>query len=210
MKKYLAALLSLSLLAGCSASVGDQMYEKYGTIIDALEEENFDAAIQEISQMKKEKLIAEAGDINDYITTVTLTNDNFYDYFELKKEPVYNSFGELQEDSYCLILKSKKYDEGLLLYDSQALNTMRVEAKQAGYESTIEFSLAQLLYGARLYNEYEITRVTEGEIKFISSDYVESEEITQTADANNKLNVKMFHLKDGSVFVHTEKENYPY
>ncbi len=54
-------------------SLGDQMYEKYGSIIDKLEAEEYQAAIDEISAMLPEP----------EITEVTITPENFWDYYEL-------------------------------------------------------------------------------------------------------------------------------
>ena len=55
-------------------SKGDLMYDKYGSIIDKLEAGDFDGALEEISAMKPEPKI----------TTVTITPENFYDYYELE------------------------------------------------------------------------------------------------------------------------------
>ena len=55
-------------------SKGDLMYDKYGSIIDKLEAGDFDGALEEISAMKPAPKI----------TTVAITPENFYDYYELE------------------------------------------------------------------------------------------------------------------------------
>lgn len=73
----LAGVLALSL-CGCGAaakpSVGDQMYEKYGSIIDKLEAGEYEKVIEEVTAMMP---VPEE-------QTVTITLDNFSDYYELR------------------------------------------------------------------------------------------------------------------------------
>ena len=54
-------------------SIGDQMYEKYKSIIDKLEGENYDGAIEEIQAMKPAPTVQE----------VEITADNFFDYYDI-------------------------------------------------------------------------------------------------------------------------------
>ena len=89
MKKAFAAILlfalMLSLVAcGTSAvpaaapveaepSIGDKMYEKYKTLIDSLEAEDYTAAIQEIAGMMPEP----------EESTIEITPENFWEYYEV-------------------------------------------------------------------------------------------------------------------------------
>ncbi len=89
MKKALAVLLILTLacsLCACGAaapaeapaeapepSLGDQMYEKYGSIIDSLEAGDFEAVLEEVTGMMPEP----------EKTVIEITPENFYDYYEL-------------------------------------------------------------------------------------------------------------------------------
>ena len=83
MKKYkvfLTAIIMAVSMISCGggnnqepvSSIGDQMYEKYKSIIDKLEGENYDGAIEEIQAMKPAPVIQE----------VEITADNFFDYYE--------------------------------------------------------------------------------------------------------------------------------
>ena len=76
----LAAVIALSLCAcGAAAapaepSIGDQMYEKYGTIIDSLEAGEYEEAMGAIAAMMPEPETKE----------VLITPENFSQYYELK------------------------------------------------------------------------------------------------------------------------------
>lgn len=112
MKKYLALLLMIIMavsIIGCGGntaqepeqatepepSIGDQMYEKYKTIIDKLEGENYDGAIEDIQAMKPAPTIQE----------VEITKDNFYDYYDI----VYEEDG-IERDSDGKIVAIDKSD----------------------------------------------------------------------------------------------------
>ena len=82
MKKAITIFFVLTImfsLCACGAtqtaepSVGDLMYQKYGSIINKLEDEEYEAAIEEITGMMPEP----------EKTVVTITADNFYDYYKL-------------------------------------------------------------------------------------------------------------------------------
>lgn len=80
MKKLFSAVcISTVLLTGCSSgpSKGDQMYEKYGKLIDALEAGNYEESLKAFMEYVPQPETEE----------VTLTKDNLYDYFELVVEP---------------------------------------------------------------------------------------------------------------------------
>ena len=79
MKKFVALLLATIVavsIIGCGSntnkepepSIGDQMYEKYKSIIDKIEGENYDGAIEDIQAMKPEPVVQE----------VEITTDNFH------------------------------------------------------------------------------------------------------------------------------------
>lgn len=112
MKKYMALLLMIIMavsIIGCGGnaaqepeqmpepepSIGDQMYEKYKTIIDKLEGENYDGAIEDIQAMKPAPTIQE----------VEITKDNFFDYYDI----VYDE-NEIERDSEGKIVNIYKRD----------------------------------------------------------------------------------------------------
>ncbi len=97
MKKVLSMLLVIILavsMVGCSGSVKEAepqqetatptpdpailLYEKYSDIISALEEENYDGAVSMIEEMKPAPEVPP-------IKEVTITTDNFFDYFEFTR-----------------------------------------------------------------------------------------------------------------------------
>lgn len=107
----------------------EQLFGKYEDIIRALESGDYDGAVSTIEQLKTEANIRQYGDINDYLVTVELTPENFDEYFEFVTTPTFNDFGE-QNDYLKLGLRSKKYDEGLILYgvdDLQYCDTFAIE-----------------------------------------------------------------------------------
>ncbi len=98
MKKVLSMLLVIILavsMVGCSGSVKEAepqqetatptpnpailLYEKYSDIISALEEKNYDGAVSLIEELKPTPEVPP-------IKEVTITTDNFFDYFELNRQ----------------------------------------------------------------------------------------------------------------------------
>ena len=62
-----------SISEAAAPSVGEQMYEKYKSIITKLEGENYDGAIEEIEAMKPVPDVQE----------VAITPENFFDYYDI-------------------------------------------------------------------------------------------------------------------------------
>ncbi|MBR6350311.1 MAG: hypothetical protein IKR67_07175 [Lachnospiraceae bacterium] len=57
-------------------------------------------------------------DINDYLVTYDVSEENFDEFFEIV--PVVEKYDENQEpEFYDILLVSKKYDEGLIYYDCE-------------------------------------------------------------------------------------------
>ena len=99
---FLAGTLLLVPLCGCAQSSSPAQTDgqaqadgKYDEIIADLEEEDYDGAIDAITEMKKEAQAKAFGNIEDYLVTIELTKENFDEYFE-----------EIDEIflSFCLIL----------------------------------------------------------------------------------------------------------
>ena len=131
MKKVIATILILSLtlpLCACGASASEPtpeptpnpaevLYEKYAGIIDALEAEDYDGAIAQISEMKPAPEIIE----------VTITPENILDYFDfeegsdvLERDAEGNITSFWKSWSYGFRLK-KEYQDKVLSDQSRAL-----------------------------------------------------------------------------------------
>lgn len=80
-RKTAAAVCAAFLFAGCSSSYskGDQMYEKYGKLIDALEAGDYDCSVRAFNEYLPQPETEE----------VTLTKDNLFDYYELDVDVEY-------------------------------------------------------------------------------------------------------------------------
>lgn len=96
MKKILALLLAAMLcvsLGACSNS----KYQKYDTLIQYLEDENYDQAYLELVRLANgENDAAENEEVK--VRSVEITTDNWDDYFEFVQEesPDTNDFGEIE------------------------------------------------------------------------------------------------------------------
>lgn len=89
MKRTLAAILALALclaLCACGASApaptleptpnpGELLYNKYADIIDALEAEDYDGAVEAVEALRPAP----------EVTEVEITMDNLWDYFEIRE-----------------------------------------------------------------------------------------------------------------------------
>lgn len=100
MKKFIIILLSVFMqffLVGCSSAPNpnDALVEKYRTIIDALENEDYISAVNEIYARYEEQKEQAKADLQE----IEITMDNFDDYFELV--PAFygqkNDFGEFDD-----------------------------------------------------------------------------------------------------------------
>ena len=124
MKKLSALLLTSTLflapLCGCAQTSTQtqpdqaQSDKRYDDVIADLEEEDYDGAIATITEMKKEAQAKAHADMEEYLVTVELTKENFDEYFEWVTIPRINAFGEQEGARWGL--RSKKYDDGLILY----------------------------------------------------------------------------------------------
>ena len=135
MKKHIVFLLAVVMtvsIVSCGGdtgkepepSIGDQMYEKYRTIIDKLEGENYDGAIEEIQAMKPAPVVPD----------VEITEDNFFDYYEI----VYleNSF-DRNADGKIVSIDRRDYEFEFRLKDEYQLDPDIVRVSMARSRSHI-------------------------------------------------------------------------
>ena len=115
MKKLILSVLA-ALICLCAVSCGsDSKYEKYDTLINYLENGNYDLAEDFIENLRENET-AKPGEPEVY--SVEITNDNWQDYFEIvqKKMTNTNDFGETTDVylSHYLVLKDsyKIHDMG--------------------------------------------------------------------------------------------------
>jgi hypothetical protein len=214
-----------------SNAVGNQTAEsedllvKYGTIIEALENNDYDGAVSSITSLKEEYLAETAGDINDYLVTVELTPENFNDYFEFVTIPGQNAFGE-RSDTLWVGVRSKKYDEGLILYDIEGAEhcdditiefiTDLTESQEA---NTSQMRLAELLsflsgfggYGTEKDSlSYELSRIAGSKLTYIKKEYIDSYEIPPVSSPDLHSTESTVVLKNGESFNLWVNPDYPY
>ena len=203
--------------------------ERYPEIADALDAGDYDGAIAAITEMKTEAMAQEAGDINDDLVTVEITPENFDEYFDVYTVPVNNAFGEFEYS--CWYLRSRKYDEGLILYgldDADYCDTISVEfvirsTVDSGYEQLAEPIIDEL--GSMLdsggvlelswdpsvaFSLESISRMTGSKLTFVRSEYVESIELEER-DKPDMSSTETITLKNGETFTYYyPRGGYPY
>ena len=140
MKKYIVFLITIIMaisIISCGGSsnketepsIGDQMYEKYKTIIDKLEGENYDGAIEEIQAMKPAPTVQE----------VEITADNFFDYYDI----VYWE-NQIDRDANGKITSISRVDDwfDFMLKDEYLLDTDQDNSVEIGV--TCEYDLKKI------------------------------------------------------------------
>ena len=165
MKKHIAFLLAVIMavsIISCGGgtskepeieseqSIGDQMYEKYRTIIDKLEGDNYDGAIEEIQAMKPAPVVLD----------VEITEDNFFDYYEI----VYleNSF-DRNADGKIVSIDRRDYEFEFRLKDEYQLDPEQDNTIEIGvtceYDlkkiEDVDFETGEITLGEETYEELE-------------------------------------------------------
>lgn len=186
---------------------------EYADLIEMLNNDDFDSAIDYVTNLKTEKMKEEAGDIADYLVTVDINDDNFSDYFECVKFKKYNSFGEEDTQMKGYGLKSLAYDEGLIFYNADGVN---VELATDGWKS--DDSLSSLLSNGCFVGSgssfdeltVEFSRVTDGTVTFVKSDYVDSYELEDYQNPDPHYKKAVITLKNGEVIERGTNPDYLY
>ena len=230
MKRLMHVFLAITLLLGLSgcggikqeeydailsekAELENQLeaYEPYQSIVEALQSEEYDSAIDEISAMKTEKIIREAGNIEDYLVKVEINEDNFEDYFEFADYLSLNAFGEPSIIFHGLV--SKVYDEGLIIYDFGGIS---VEYSYSDGRNTNVYGLERMLiFPSGEEPEYASSwkwtgRIVPGTVTFLKSEYVDSIEIREPETPDQGFAWCQFTLKNGETFGRSIRVNYTY
>ena len=171
-------------------------YDKYVDIIENLESDNFELAVNLVEEKKFEKAKKEKGDIDKYLVTVEINNDNVSDYFDIEAFNTYNDFGEIEKDSYVIMVVSKAYDKGLVLYDGDI--SIGYTSKIVGtyiVDDDVEQFLGMNSYiqsgGFEIEPdkcEFNITRA-KGTVTFVKSEYVFSYDLKEGEKSSTKGNL---------------------
>lgn len=129
--------------------------------------------------------------IENYLVTIEITPENFWDYFELVVLPSYDQWGEAT-GYYFFGLKSKLYDQGLIYYpdatDSDFLMEIEWHHSQTYKNNANKWSLRDLLkmeYGSAFSRkdddkvEFRVLR-SKGTLTFVRQEYIERIEDSST------------------------------
>ena len=200
-------------IAYIDAEIASIVHE-HAELMGYLKNKDYRSAEEYIHNLAVEQMKEQAGDIEAHLTTVELTSDNFEDYFECVKQHQYNGFGEVEPNMIWYGVRSKKYDEGLVVYD---VDRITVELNTNGDATTAE--LEHLLrvgtgYGGGVdYDTYTVTfggRITDGSITFIDKDYIESYIISEKESPADLNVLAEITLKNGEVLHQYIDPEYPY
>lgn len=199
-----------------------QIQEKYSGLIDLLEKEDYDSAIAEIEKMKKASKAQKYGDVEDSLVTVELTKENFDEYFEFTTMLGKNAFGEY-DDTIWAGLKSKKYDEGLILYNpynKQMNDVITIEYTYGDdeWKNTGEGKLSDFLsfsdgFGGQDPETFSIVptgRIAGSKITFIKKEFVESYEVEPFTSQDQHSSLATITLKNGESYTTSVNPDYLY
>lgn len=145
----LAAVMCLSLVA-CGNSEEMEKYKKYETLINYLEAEDYESALEEMIKLSQHS--SDNGEDNDNdvdstqtVTTGTieLTVDNWKNFFELQVVPEYrlNAFGEVETVKLSQLLVFMEEYAGRV-----TCNDVAIEMDRMIQEVTIEVSPTEQSY----------------------------------------------------------------
>lgn len=161
MKKFVALLLATIVavsIIGCGSntnkepepSIGDQMYEKYKSIIDKIEGENYDGAIEEIQAMRPAPVVQE----------VEITPENFFDYYDIEYRE-----NDIERDSDGKVTKINKrgYSFHFELKDGYLLDTNEDNTITIGFTGdydlkkieNVDFETGEITLGDDVFDKYK-------------------------------------------------------
>lgn len=199
MKKLFSAVcISAVLLTGCSSgpSKGDQMYEKYGKLIDALEAGNYEESLKAFMEYVPQPETEE----------VTLTKDNLFDYYELVVEPHYDkdAHGNIKSMSeyYKLQLKPE--------FEKNATFTSLANMGTVGYEFQNKcFRITELNVADGTYQCEETELPSSGNVDYFNGLIELHSESTSLAQSALLCSFTYYNQKpSGATSGYLEIENY--
>lgn len=186
--------------------------EKYPELISYLKSEDYQSAETYVHELVLQQKKEAAGDIEDYLVTVDLNSENFEDYFEFKTVPMVNAFGETKSGEWYG-LKSKKYDEGLIVYSLDPISVECILNSETSVDRLDDLLLFCVGYerddGAEEAPSFS-GRITEGKVTYIKQEYIEDYTIPEqkTYDfANVDAEIR---LKNGDTIKRNVNPAYPY
>ena len=191
-----------------------EILEKHAELIDYIKEENYQDAEAYVHNLLIEQEKANAGDIADYLVEVEINQDNLFDYFELTSVTSINSFGEEETNTKGPILKSKLYDEGLLIYK---VDTIPIEytphvdwnSNTRNLSDLFRASEYCVLDDKEIELKPEIIRMGSGKITYVKKEYVLSEKIEQL-ETNPGNYIQTIELKNGEIISRNINEGFAY
>lgn len=195
--------------SGSATSDGSKSQEnsEFTTIASEAETQTETMPVETITETES----LEIDDINDYLVTVDLTADNFDEYFEFVTEPQYTSFGELQGEAISYGLRSKKYDDGLVLYtDDNIIIEYNLFDQDAQENQISQCGFEQLLYFGQGFGndaKLEYLRNTEGTVVFLKKEYIANYSIETNKDKYGEAKIL---LRNGEEIIRGIYEGYPY
>ena len=149
MKKFVSLCLLIALVCSlCATGVSaaalspEELYEKYATIIDALEAEDYSTAYKEVRDM----IPLEA------FEAVEITKDNFFDYYEIvKDEPTIerDSSGKIKSvtpGNFLISLKEEYWDR---LYGDRSSIKVRVKADKSFARAKIDWETGEITVSSK-------------------------------------------------------------
>ena len=149
--------------------------------------------------------------------TITLTADNFDDYFEFVLLPSYNVFGEIQDGCKRIGVRSKLYDLGYIVngyFDNNIY--LEIQYKHDNKVETGQHQLATLASFINIISGNSITNITlkrmiPGEISFINNKLVSSYtlEYKESHWGPDAYRARIV-LEDGNLFDRTVVDGYLY
>lgn len=184
----------------------------------------------------KETKSEEAEPIEDYLVKVELTPENFFDYFEWECVHCLDDWGDMTNLLY-VSLKSKAYDDGLIMYDCPD-DDVKFEYKnpdgRAYTDEVYDYFYGRYYAGLCLelngskddgFNKeektciygnihpisyYEISRV-KGTITYVKAEYIDhiEKEVVDKRHGYDMLKEKIY-LKNGEVLERTYLEGFMY
>lgn len=185
----------------------------------------------------KETKSEEVEPIENYLVKVELTPENFFDYFEWECVHCLDDWGDMT-DVLHITLKSKAYDDGLIMYDCPYDEVM-FEYKEPDFKSiytdtVYQYFIADWGAGHRGYGDcsdddgfneeeqtciygnihpisyYEMGRV-KGTITYVKAEYIDHiEKEVEDKEAGYDVFEEKIYLKNGEVLERTYLEGFMY